>query len=127
MEQNEREEEMMMYEPIPTLEEIFEKPIEYWESKRATDTIGKWGDIAMEMFEAQRTPLYMELKAVGKHYVYLHYLNEEMSELNMSLRERMNPKPTHDWYTDWQNLEKMSMRIEEIIIYEYIEPLVLAK
>ena len=85
----------------------------------------KWGYMALDMLKLANEELCTTLTLEDKLRPFITRIDEECVEMNTILREQMQPKSTDDWLTNWQNIERMSSQIEEIIIHKVIEPIIM--
>lgn len=87
--------------------------------------LGKWGTQALEMMEDSNNELYTKLKQEMKLVPFLLDLNETCLQQYRKMKEKMWPKATGDFLTDWQNREAMVRTIDEILLNDIIIPQVM--
>lgn len=75
--------------------------------------------------EDSNNELYTKLKQEMKLVPFLLDLNETCLQQYRKMKEKMWPKATGDFLTDWQNREAMVRTIDEILLNDIIIPQVM--
>lgn len=87
--------------------------------------LGKWGTQEKIMMREENNELYTKLKQEMKLVPFLLDLNETCLQTYRKMKEKMWPKATGDFLTDWQNKEAVARTIDEILLNDIIIPQVM--
>lgn len=87
--------------------------------------LGKWGTQGKIMMREENNELYTKLKQEMKLVPFLLDLNETCLQTYRKMKEKMWPKATGDFLTDWQNREAMVRTIDEILLNDIVIPQVM--